>query len=149
MKGFVLGIIAFAMMVASVTAQTTTMPSKDSKLKRLEAEIEMYQGKRKTGMILTAAGIGLGLLSYTAFPTTDCDMSGSSWPYECEDKGNMGVFIGMIAGGSILSIIGGYKWSDANYNIRQLELKKYDLALYPLYLPKQGNAIGLALVGSF
>jgi hypothetical protein len=146
MKRLVLAVLAFAMMAAPAAAQTS--PSKDSKLKRLDAEIEMYQGKKKTGMILTAAGLGLSLLSYTAFPTTECETSGS-WDYECEDKGSMGVFLGMVAGGSILTIIGGYKWSDASYNIRQLELKKYDLSFYPLYMPKQGNALGLALVGRF
>lgn len=126
------------------TSPAVAQMSSKEKLRKIDHEIDWYEGRKKTGMIMTGIGVALAGLSFTAYPTTDCDGS-----FNCEEKGSIGSFVAMSLGGIVLASWGGYRWSDASYNIRQLELKKYDISWHPLYMPKQGNALGLAMTAGF
>jgi hypothetical protein len=143
---FLVHVTLVLVLIGNVFAQ---QPNNAAKLKRLDAEIEMYQGKKKTGMIITGVGLLVGLLAIPAFPTVECNYDSYDYSSNCEDKGSYLAFSGILGASTLIMSIGGYKWSNASANIRMLELKRYDLSFQPLYMPKQGGAVGLALVGRF
>jgi multisubunit Na+/H+ antiporter MnhB subunit len=141
--------ILLVIMAVQIAFGQEKATSKEERIAMIEAQIAQENKRAMSGLLYGGAGLGVTLLSLAFIPGTECDYS--SWDYECKETGSSALFWTFLVGGTALATVGTFKMSIASSRAADLKRKWYDLkySYHPLYLPEQGKALGLAVVGRF
>jgi hypothetical protein len=111
----------------------------DQKLADLNAEIASLEKQKRTGMYMTGGGAALQLLSLALVPSTTVD---EEYPFEVHE-GSWAPFYLVLGAGTVVGILGVYKWYDAAQQLGPLKATKYGLEVTPTWDASQ-KRIGLA-----
>lgn len=129
-----------AIPATSTWAQTTGQSEK--KQAELKGDIASLEHQKRTGMWMTGGGMAAELLSIALVPGTsinaDYTVSQGSWV----------PFYVVLGAGTVVGIMGIYKWYDASQQLGPLKAKKYDLGFVPTW-DMNHRDFGLALVAHF
>lgn len=111
-------IISLSSNIGLFSQESNSQPT-DERLKRIEADIEHYEGRKKTGQYLMIGGVASTIAGFAVRP----QVSWGGGVYKNTGSAElMGV---LLIGGALVGIYGSYLWWDAANNIAALNTAKY------------------------
>jgi hypothetical protein len=90
-------------------------------------------------------GLAAEALSFAFVPSITFESSVDSNGYFTTnqvDHGSPALFYGLLVGGCIVGIIGGYQWWDAAQQLAVLKAKRFDVSLSPMPMMRTGDCVG-------
>ncbi|HWO56260.1 MAG TPA: hypothetical protein VNN55_01710 [bacterium] len=133
--------VALVVLLCSGPALAQSSTPSPSNASALESEIASLEKQRRTGIYMAAGGTALSFLSLALVPSSDIDyntgkVSEDSWV----------PFYLVLGTGSVLSIVGVYKWFNASQDLGPLKAKKYGLEFTPTFdLPHRSAGMMLSM----
>lgn len=135
-----IGGVLIVLFATPAFGQTAGTPN--TKLTDIEGEIASLEKQRSTGMYMAIGGTAASLLSLALVPSADVNDDLSV------DQGSWVPFYLVLGAGTIVGIMGAYKWHNASQDLGPLKAKKYDLSFTPTWDIKRKD-VGVVLALRF